>query len=57
MWGIKNIRLVDYMCINGVFPEYERYGVTFFKTNEKFRTLLDRYYIEYTLIPNRLGSY
>jgi hypothetical protein len=57
MWGIKNIRLVDYMCINGVFPEYERYGITFFKTSEKFRTLLDRYYIEYTLMPNRLGSY
>lgn len=56
MWGIKNIRLVDYLCENGIYPEYESIGVTFFKTSDKFRELLDRYFIQYTCIPNRLGG-
>lgn len=57
MWGVKNTRLVDYLCENGIYPEYESLGVTFFKTNCKFRELLDNYFIKYTCIPNRVGKY
>ena len=53
MWGIKNVRLVDYLCENGVFPECERWGVSFFKTTDKMRELMDSYFIRYTCIPNK----
>lgn len=56
MWGIKNIRIVDFMCENGIYPEYESMGVSFFKTSNSFRTLLDRYFIINTCIPNKVGS-
>lgn len=57
MWGVKSIKLVDYLCSNGVFPEYESLGVTFFKTTAKFRELKDKYYLEIVCIPNRVGVY
>lgn len=53
MWGIKNIRLVDYLCENGVYPEYESFGITFFQTSKKLRDLMDSYFIRYTCIPNK----
>lgn len=56
MWGIKNIRLVDFLCENGLYPECERWGVTFFKTSDKLRDLMDSYFIRYTCVPNRLGG-
>lgn len=55
MWGVKNIHLVDFLCENGIYPEYESLGVSFFKASNTFRTLLDRYFIQHTCIPNRLG--
>ena len=57
MWGIKSIKLVDYLCSNGVFPEYESLGVTFFKATAKFRELKDKFYLESVCIPNKVGVY
>lgn len=57
MWGIKSIYLVDFLCENGLYPEYESLGVTFFKTSNKLRELMDRYFIQHTCIPNKVGSY
>lgn len=56
MWGIKSIYLVDFLCENGLYPEYESLGVTFFKTSNKLRELMDRYFILHTCIPNRVGG-
>ena len=55
MWGIKSVNLVDYLCSNGIFPEYDRYGVTFFKRSDKFIELLEQYYIKTVCIPNKVG--
>lgn len=53
MWAIKNIGLIDYLWDNGIKPEYERYELSFFRTSEKLRNLIDRYFIETVCIPNR----
>lgn len=52
MWEIKNIRQIDYLCENGIKPLYEMNGVAYFKICRLLHSLLDRYYIEYTCIPN-----
>lgn len=57
MRAIKNTRIVDYLWMNGIKPVYERYGVSYYKCSKKLNSIMDRYYIEYTLLPNRLGSY
>ena len=57
MWAIKNIRQIDYLWENGLKPLYEYNGVAYFKRCKRLYSLLDKYYIQFTCIPNGLGSY
>ncbi len=52
MWALKNTRQIDFLWENGLKPEYESYGTAFYKTGKRFRELMDKYYIQYTCIPN-----
>ena len=53
MRAINNTHIIDYLWINGVKPTYELCGVAYYDTNRQLRNLLDRYYIEFTCIPNK----
>lgn len=53
MRAIKNIHIVDYLWLNGIKPAYERYGVSYYKCSKKLNSIMDRYYIEFTCIPNK----
>ena len=53
MRAIKNTRIVDYLWMNGIKPTYERYGVAYYKCSKQLQLLMDRYYIEFTCIPNK----
>lgn len=53
MWAIKNINQIDFLWENGIKPIYERYGVAYYKTSKQLHTLLDRYFIKYSCIPNK----
>lgn len=53
MWYIKNNRLIDFLWVNGLKPTYELYGIAFYEKNKQLYSLLDKYYVEYALIPNR----
>ena len=52
MWALKNTRQIDFLYENGLKPEFERYGTAYYKTGKRFRELMDKYYIQYTCIPN-----
>lgn len=56
MIALKNVRKIDYLWTNGIQPLYERYGVAYYKTSDKIRNLLNKYYIEHFCIPNRLDG-
>lgn len=56
MIALKNVRKIDYLWTNGIQPLYERYGVAYYKTSKQLRDLLNRYYIQYLCIPNRLDG-
>lgn len=53
MWAIKNIKQVDFLWENGLKPLYENGGVAYYQTGKQLRSLLDRYFIIHSCIPNR----
>lgn len=57
MWAIKSIKQIDYLWENGLKPLYEKNGVAYYKSSERLHSLLDRYYIQFTLIPNKGWGY
>ena len=56
MYQTDNIAQIDYLAANGVEPEYQSCGYSFFGNGPRLKELLDRYYIMYACIPNRLGK-
>lgn len=52
MRAIKNTHMIDYLWINGIKPVYEMYGVAYYECSKQLRNIMDRYYIEFTCIPN-----
>lgn len=52
MWMIRSKNKIDFLWENGLKPEYEISGVAYYYNNRRLHSLLDRYYIQYTLIPN-----
>lgn len=55
MYQTNNIKQIDYLAANGVEPEYQLFGYSFFRRGPRLKDLLDRYYIMYACLPNRLG--
>ena len=55
MYQTNNIKQIDYLAANGVEPEYQSFGYSFFRRGPRLEDLLDRYYIMYACLPNRLG--
>ena len=55
MYQTNNIKQIDYLAANGVEPEYSAFGYSFFRRSARLKELLDRYYIMYSCLPNRLG--
>lgn len=53
MWAIKSIKQIDFLWINGIKPLYERCGVAYYKRSKQLLSLLDRYFIINSCIPNR----
>lgn len=54
LYSISNVKKIDYLYTNGLKPKCELYGIAYYENNERLHSLLDKYYIEYALIPNRL---
>lgn len=55
MYYTNNIKQIDYLAANGVEPEYQSFGYSFFRREPILKELLDRYYIMNVCLPNRLG--
>ena len=53
MYYTNNIKQIDYLAANGVEPEYQSFGYSFFRREPLLKELLDRYYIMNVCIPNR----
>ena len=53
MWAIKNIKQIDFLWDNGIKPQYERFGVAYYKRSRQLLSLMDRYFIIHSCIPNR----
>ena len=45
MWCIKSIHINDYLMLNGIYPEYEECGLSFYRKSERLRALLEEYAI------------
>lgn len=43
MWCIKSIKLNDFLMENGIYPEYENSGLSFYHNSARLRSLLDDY--------------
>lgn len=56
MYQTNNIKQIDYLAANGVEPEYQSFGYSFFRRDPILKELLDRYYIMNVCLPNRLGK-
>lgn len=55
MWCIKSNKLNDFLMENGVYPEYERIGLSFYKVSDNLRYLLEEYAIKEAF--NNKGAY
>ena len=55
MYQTNNFKQIDYLVANGVEPEYQLFGYSFFRRGPRLKELLDRYYIMYACIPNKVG--
>ena len=55
MYRTSNIFQIDYLATYGIEPEYSAFGYSFFRRSARLKELLDKYYIEYSCLPNRLG--
>ena len=55
MYRTCNIFQIDYLATYGIEPEYSSFGYSFFRRSARLKELLDRYYIMYSCLPNRLG--
>ena len=56
MYRTDNIFQIDYLATYGIEPEYSSFGYSFFRRSALLDELLDRYYITYACVPNRLGK-
>ena len=56
MYRTGNIFQIDYLATYGIEPEYSSFGYSFFRRSVRLDELLDRYYITYACVPNRLGK-
>ena len=45
VWCIKSIRINDFLMENGLYPEYEECGLSFYRKSALLRALLDEYAI------------
>lgn len=55
MKKIRNTHINNFLEEYGCYPEYEDVcGACYYKPTRKFFSLLDKYFIRYTAIPNRL---
>lgn len=57
MIATKNIRLIDFLWENGIFPDKELFNMAYYTVSEKLLDMMDRYYIKTVCIPNKGGNY
>lgn len=57
MRAIKNIQIIDFLWIEGLKPLYELNGVAYYECSKLLLSLLDRYFIIHSCIPNKVGAY
>jgi hypothetical protein len=55
MWCIKSNKINDFLMENGLYPEYENSGLSFYRKSEYLRALLDEYAIQDAF--NNKGEY
>lgn len=53
---VKSERLIDFLCLNKIYPDYEAFGLAHFPKSERLIDLIDKYTIEYCCIPNKNWS-
>jgi len=53
MFGVKNIRLVDYLAEKGIYPVYDDLGVTFYWRTQRLFDAVESYFIKTVCIPNK----
>lgn len=51
---IRNKHINDYLYEHSYFPYYEWDDECYYKSTKRFKELLDNYYIQYIIIPNKL---
>lgn len=50
---IKNEHINDYLQERDCFPEYEDWNGSYYQPTAQLFDLLDNYYVEFILIPNK----
>lgn len=53
MFKTRDVRLQDYLAINGCYAYKIKGKLAFYHNSSKLNDLLDKYYIEYICIPNK----
>lgn len=53
MWMIKSNKQIDFLWENNIKPLYEFYGFAFYENTKELHSMLDRYFIIHSCIPNR----
>lgn len=55
MYKTRDIRLQDYLAVNGCYAYKNKGRTAFYRKTPQLLCLLDKYYIEFFCIPNKAG--
>lgn len=54
MVKIRNSNIQNYIEENGILPNKTKDGINYYKYSVQLEMLLDKYFIQYICIPNKL---